>query len=119
MDKLQNVFKIQLINLFNDLLIVFSNDSFLLELKKTLELKINQPTFFQELDRYFCKEIEECITNKDDKILFQTNYTFIPTSKEDILKIRLMNYWKSLTKKNKDKVWDYLNVLLRIYENMV
>ena len=116
--KLENIFKIQLINLFNDLLIVFSNDSFLLELKLVLEDKIKNLYFFKNLDYYFSKEVEDCINNKDDKILFRTNYTFVPTSKEDILKIRLLNYWKTLSNKNKDKVWCYLNILLQIYNKI-
>mgnify|MGYP003981205133 FL=1 len=117
-DKLENIFKIQLINLFNDLLIVFLNDSFLLELKLVLEDKIKHPDFFKNLDYYFSKEVEECVNNKDEKILFRTNYTFIPTSKEDIIKIRLLNYWKTLSNKNKDKVWGYLNILLQIYNKV-
>ena len=116
--KLEPLFKIQLINLFNDLLIVFSNDSFLLELKLVLEDKIKQPDFFKNLDYYFSKEVEECINNKDEKILFRTKYTFIPTSKEDIIKIRLLNYWKTLSNKNKDTVWGYLNLLLQIYNKV-
>jgi hypothetical protein len=118
-NKLENIFKIQLINLFNDLLIVFTNDYFLLELKLVLEDKIKNPDFFKNLAYYFCKEVEDCITNKDDKILFRTNYIFIPTSKEDIIKTKLLNYWNKLSSQNKDKVWGYLNLLLQIYNKKV
>jgi hypothetical protein len=117
-EKIKNVFKIQLINLFNDLLIVFSNDFFLLELKKKIEYKIQEPNFFRELNTYFCPEIEQCINQKDDKILFRTNYSFIPLSKEDILKTKLLNYWNIIDEKNKDKVWGYLKLLLQLYENI-
>ena len=118
-NKLENIFKIQLINLFNDLLIVFSNDSFLLELKLVLEDKIKNPDFFKDLSQYFCKDVEDCINNKNEKILFRTNYTFIPTSKEDIIKTKLLNYWNKLSYQNKDKIWRYLELLLQLYKKMV
>lgn len=119
MNKFEDIFKIQLINLFNDLLIVFSNDFFLKELKTKVEYKIKEPNFFKELETYFCPEIEQCISNKDEKILFKTNYSYIPLTKEDILKTKLFNYWNHIDKKNKDKIWGHLKLLLQIYENMV
>jgi hypothetical protein len=118
-EKLEKIFKIQLINLVNDLLIVFSQDTFLLEIKNQLILKINNRNFFPEIKEYFNKDIEQCIIEKNHEILFQKNYTFVPTSKEDILKLKLERYWNIMSISNKDKVWDYLNILLKIYKNMV
>ena len=117
-EKLEEIFKIQLINLINDLLIVFSQDTFLLEIKNQLILKINNRNFFPEIKEYFNKDVEQCITEKNDEILFQKNYTFVPTNKEDILKLKLERYWKIMSKSNKDKVWCYLLSLLQIYKNM-
>ena len=116
--KLEQIFKIQLINLINDLLVVFSQDSFILEVKSQFQNKMEQPNFFITLTQYFSKDIEECIINKNDANLFKTNYTFIPTSKEDIVKFKLIKYWNILSIKNKDKVWEYLNILLQIYKNI-
>ena len=44
--KLEEIFKIQLINLVNDLLIVFQQDLFLLEMKKQALTKIKSKSFF-------------------------------------------------------------------------
>ncbi len=118
-EKLEEIFKIQLINLINDLLIVFSQDTFLLEIKNQLILTINNRNFFTEIKEYFNKNIEQCIIEKNHKILFQKKYTFVPTNKEDILKLKLERYWNIMSVSNKDKVWDYLNILLEIYKNMV
>ena len=117
-EKLEEIFKIQLINLINDLLIVFSQDSFILEIKNQLILKINNRNFFPEIKEYFNKDVEQCITEKNDEILFQKNYAYVPTTKSDFLKLKLVKYWNSMSLSNKDKVWCYLLSLLQIYKNM-
>ena len=116
--KLEEIFKIQLINLVNDLLIVFQQDLFLLEMKKQALTKIKSKSFFSEIKEYFSNDIEQCILEKNDEVLFEKKYSYIPTTKNDILKLKLERYWNSMSKTNRDKVWSYLSSLLKIYKIM-
>ena len=45
-EKLEEIFKIQLINLINDLLIVFQQDPFIIEMKNIAISKIQNKSFF-------------------------------------------------------------------------
>ena len=117
-EKLEEIFKIQLINLTNDLLIVFQQDPFIIEMKNIVISKIQTESFFSEIKEYFNTEIEQCILEKNDKVLFKKNYAYVPTTKSDFLKLKLVKYWNSMSLSNKDKVWGYLLSLLKIYKNM-
>ena len=116
--QIEKVFKIQLINLFDDLLIVFKQDTFLLELKTQAIKKINEENIFIEMKEYFNKDIEKYILEKNDKIVLEKNYSFVPTTKKEIIKFKLSKYWNIMSNTNKDKVWDYLNIFLQLYKNM-
>lgn len=117
-EKLEEIFKIQLINLINDLLIVFQQDPFILEIKNYALTKIKSKLLFSEIKEYFNTEIEQCILDKNDEVLFQNNYAYVPITKGDFLKLKLVKYWNSMSLSNKDKVWGYLLSLLQIYKNM-
>ena len=117
-EKLEEIFKIQLINLINDLLIVFQQDPFIIEMKNIAISKIKSKSLFSEIKEYFNTEIEQCILEKNDKVLFKKNYAYVPTTKSDFLKLKLVKYWNSMSLSNKDKVWGYLLSLLKIYKNM-
>ena len=80
--------------------------------------KIQTKSFFSEIKEYFNTEIEQCILDKNDEVLFKKNYTYVPTTKSDFLKLKLVKYWNNLSLTNKDKVWCYLLSLLQIYKNM-
>lgn len=118
-NKIKEAFKIQLINLCDDLLVVFNNDNFIYQIKSYIKTQLLEPDFFDRLHSYFCKDIEEAINNKNDDILFKTNFTFIPNSKEDLIKLKMGRYWKNLSNKNKEKVWEYFLILLKLYKTMV
>ena len=53
-----------------------------------------------------------------DLILDSKKY-LLPISTENIVKLKLQNYWLNLNLSNKDKIWSYLDILLNIYNNIL
>tara|TARA_B100000963_G_C22464638_1_gene597338 strand:+ start:539 stop:898 length:360 start_codon:yes stop_codon:yes gene_type:complete len=117
-NKYKEIFKTQALNLVNDLILVFPNDIFIEKVKEDLIIYLKDENFSIKLKEYFTLEIEECIINKELEILLGTNQFILPTSKENIAKLKFQRYWSSLNNINKDKVWSYLNLLLKLYKNM-
>ena len=117
-NKYKKIFKTQAINLINDLLLVFPNDIFIEKVKEDLIIYLKDENFILKLNQYFSLEIEECIINKDIETILGTNQFILPTSKENIAKIKFQRYWSTLNNSNKDKVRSYLSLLLKLYKNM-
>ena len=118
LDKYRKVFNLQLINLTTELRKIYIEDSFINNLIDKVILKTNEPDFFYLLDKYFTKEIEDSIKNKNIEIILKFDGGFIPISGEDIVKMKLSKYWKILSRSNKEIIWDYLESLLNIYTNI-
>ena len=116
MEKYKELFKTQSINLVNDLILVFPNDMFLEKVKQDLIIYLKDENFVFKLREYFTKDIESSIMNKNSDYLL--GGYILPISKENIVKIKLQKYWGCLSEKNKEKVWAYLNILLKLYNNM-
>ena len=116
MEKYKELFKTQSINLVNDLILVFPNDMFLEKAKQDLIIYLKDENFVFKLREYFTEDIESSIMNKNSDYLL--GGYILPISKENIIKLKLQKYWSCLSDKNKEKVWAYLNILLKIYSNM-
>ena len=117
-NKYKEIFKIQAINLVNDLMLVFPNDIFIQKVKEDLIIYLRDENFVTKLNEYFSPDLERCIRNKDLETVLGCNEYLLPISKENIAKIKLQKYWINLSTKNKDKVLAYVVLLLNIYKNM-
>ena len=116
--KYEKLFKIQLGNLVDDLILVFPNDNFILKIKTDLPFYLKDNNFVKKLDNYFNSELEEKIKKKDIENILGINQFLLPTSRENIIKLKIQNYWFSLNEKNKDKLWLYFNTLFEIYKKI-
>jgi hypothetical protein len=117
-NKYKEIFKTQAINLINDLLLVFPNDIFIEKVKEDLIIYLKDENFILKLNQCFSSEMEQCIINKDIETILGSNEYILPISKENIAKIKFQRYWSTLNNSNKDKVWSYINLLLKLYKNM-
>ena len=115
-NKYKEIFKTQAINLANDLILVFPNDIFIKKVKEDLVIYLRDENFILKLNQYFSLEMEQCIINKDIETILGSNEYILPISKENIAKIKFQRYWSSLTEKNKEKLWSYLDLLLKLYK---
>tara|TARA_B100000242_G_C42805128_1_gene374397 strand:- start:6 stop:365 length:360 start_codon:yes stop_codon:yes gene_type:complete len=117
-NKYKEIFKIQAINLVNDLILVFPNDVFIQKVKEDLIIYLSDENFVIKLNEYFTPELETSIKNRDLDNFLGFNQYILPISKENIAKIKFQKYWYNLSLKNKDKVWSYFDLLLKLYNNM-
>ena len=109
--------KSKFINLVDDLILVFPNDIFIKKVKEDLIIYLSDDNFKFKLKDYFSQNLEDGIKLKDfNKII--GNGVILPTSKENIAKLKIRNYWINMNSNNKDKVWSYLIILLNLYKNM-
>ena len=116
-NKYKNIFKIQAINFMEDLILVFPDDIFIKKVKDDLIIYLSDDNFKIKLKEYFTQNLEDGIKTKDfNKII--GDGMILPTSKENIVKIKLKNYWSNMIYNNKEKVWSYLNLLLNLYNNI-
>tara|TARA_B100000795_G_C22803805_1_gene443524 strand:- start:2527 stop:2889 length:363 start_codon:yes stop_codon:yes gene_type:complete len=117
-NKLKEIFKIQTINFINDLLLVFNNDNLIKNIKEKIILQLEDNNFFNNLNIYFSKNIENGINTKNIELLLNNNKYLLPISGENIVKIKLQSYWLKLDNNNREKVWLYLDILLNIYRKI-
>ena len=64
----------------------------------------------------------EKILTKDETFFLNTSYDdVVDTNDEGIVLVinKLKKYWSSLTKDNQDKIWEYLNTLLKLSDLVV
>ena len=118
-NKYKQIFKIQTINLINDLLLVFDNDQMIINIKEKMLISFDEKYFFNNLSKYFSKNIEFGINNRDMDLILDSKKYLLPISTENIVKLKLQNYWLNLNLSNKDKIWSYLDILLNIYNNIL
>ena len=115
-NKYKQIFKNQVINFINDLILVFPNDIFIEKVKEDFLFYLKEDNFTKKFNQYFTQEIEECIRNKDIENIIGSNIYLLPISKENIIKIKLNRYWTCLSEQNKEKVWNHINLLVRLYK---
>jgi hypothetical protein len=118
-NKYKQIFKIQTINLINDLLLVFDKDPMIITIKDKMLISFNEKDFFDNLNQYFSKNLELGINNRDMDLILDSKKYLLPISSENIVKLKLQNYWLKINLENKDKIWSYLDILLNIYNNIL
>ena len=111
-------FVTQMVNFINDMILicpkdtdfkVFKNGIFLL--KKTNPKKI--ANIFRDYITQYRKKIED----KDENFFLNNEYSELDISNEEnftTIMNKLKSYWSDLTDINKAKVWQYLQVLLKL-----
>ena len=91
-NKYKKIFKIQAINLANDLILVFPNDFFIQKVKEDLVIYLSDENFDIKLNEYFSPELETSIKNRDLDNFLGFNQYLLPISKENIGKIKFQKY---------------------------
>ena len=114
---LEKIFKLQLTNFINELS-KLNNDSFMINLKTELENRILNNNFIDSLKIYFNEDFEKAILSKRENYFLNNNEYLLPISKENIIKIKIRSFWINLGQENKDKVWEYLNLLIKLYKKL-
>ena len=103
-------------NFNNDLILLFPNDKdFKLFKNGIVLLKATNPRKILTLFDQYVSKYEEKILQKDETFFLENNYDELDRT-ENILNTMdiLKNYWKNLTDQNKEKVWQYFILLVKL-----
>ena len=111
----------QIINLVNDMLIVFPNDKLFILCRNNFDLlKNNKDEIILNVNNELLKDekIRKYVNDKDEK-LFEISYVnYLNFNKFSIIMNKLKSNWKKLNNKNKEKVWDYFNIFILLLDRL-
>ena len=114
-------FNLTLGNLINDLILVFPDYNTLLIFKeKFLLLKSSNPRIIMTYFKNTVFQYKEQINNKDNKFFLDKDYdedVDIESRQwalDEVLNLKVL--WKNLTEDNKDTVWFYFQILIKLCE---
>lgn len=127
-NKYYKIFNTKIIEFLNDLIRIFPNDTEFKIYKNGISLlKLADEKKPLQLYKVFVTdEYKEHIKNKNDDFFLQHDYNEILTSKEISDKVdsdfnnkivdKLKGYWKELSDTNREIVWNYFTLFLKISE---
>lgn len=113
---LLNVFTTQLTNFIDDIILLWPEDNDFKVFKNgVLLLKKTNPRKIVNLFKSYVSKYETFINNRDEKFFLENQYDEIEKT-ENILESmdKLKKYWKTLNDVNKEKVWKYFEILLKL-----
>jgi hypothetical protein len=126
MDKYYTIFNSKIIEFLNDLVSIFPHDNDFKMYKNAINLvKLadeKKPLQFYKM--FVTDEYKEHIINKNDKFFLEHDYNEILNSEElkneldnnvnNKIVNKLKGYWEHLSSDNKDIVWNYFGLFLKI-----
>lgn len=116
-------FNLTINNLIDDLLLVFPDFNNLKVFKEKINLLIKyNPKLTLEYFKTTVYPFHEKIKSKDEDFFLKKSYdndiTVLETDKEwaldEVLNIKML--WKQITDNNKETIWTYFNILIKIIE---
>tara|TARA_Y100001970_G_scaffold294318_1_gene450457 strand:- start:9633 stop:10025 length:393 start_codon:yes stop_codon:yes gene_type:complete len=130
MDKYYTIFNTKIIEFLNDLIRIFPNDNDFKMYKNAITLvKLadeKKPLEFYQI--FVTDEYKEHINNKNEKFFLEHDYKEILNSKElnkeldgnvnNKIVNKLKGYWSQLSTENKEIVWNYFTLFLKISEKI-
>ena len=110
------IFITQLQNFIDDLILLYPSDNDFKVFKNGIGLlNRTNPRKIVTLFREYIDRYEERIMSRDETFFLQNDYSEIEKT-ENILESmnKLKNYWKDLNDSNKEKVWKYFELLIKL-----
>ena len=110
-------------NFNDDLIQTFPEENDFKVYRRGLEwLKESNAKKICNLFKVYTFNYREKIMSKDESFFLSTNYDdVVDTNDEGIVLVinKLKKYWTVLSKENQEKIWDYLNTLLKLADLVV
>ena len=118
MTTILTAFNTQLINFIDELILLCPEEyDFKVFKNGILLLKRTNPRKIIELFNVYVIKYKDSILEKNEQFFLDNNYTEIDTDDvENLYSIinKLKKYWCSLSDSNKDTIWKYLHVLIKL-----
>jgi len=110
------------INFLDDCILIFKNDNDFKIYKRGLEVVIKYNprkihTFFKEYLEIYRPYIEQ----KNELFFLENNFEEVKKyNNEEIFTVihKIKQYWTQLEKNNKEKVWDYFHILVKLSDKI-
>jgi hypothetical protein len=110
-------------NFNDDLIKTFPEENDFKVYRRGLEwLKQSNAKKICNLFKVYTFNYREKIQSKDETFFLNTNYDdVLDTNDEGIVLVinKLKQYWETLTSDNQEKIWEYLNTLLKLSDLVV
>lgn len=130
-DKFYTIFNIKITEFLNDLIRLFPDDADFKMYKTAISLAklADEKKPLQYYKKFVTEEYKEHIRNKNDKFFLDHDYKEILSDSElsnDInsgdfssqIVDRLKGYWSQISDENKEIVWNYFTLFLKISEKV-
>lgn len=130
-DRFYTIFNTKIVELLNDLIILFPDDSNFKMYKTAINLAklADEKKPLQYYNKFVTEEYKQHIRTKNDKFFLDNDYKEILGSSELSSEInmsnfssqivdRLKGYWSKISDENKEIVWNYFNIFLKISEKV-
>ena len=129
MDKnnLISMFNTQITSFINDLILVYPDDKDLYTFKTSLKMLLlyDDKKVINMFKEFVYSKYKVQIENKDSEFFLQNDYEDIITrTNADTPEItaqlinKIKSYWMSMSNENKDIVWKYFTVLIKVCEKL-
>lgn len=111
-------FVTQMDNFINDIILICPQDNDFKVFKNGIFLlKKTNPKKIAEIFKNYITQYRKKIVDKDEAFFLNNEYSELDISNEENFTVtmnKLKSYWKDLSDTNKDKVWQYFQVLLKL-----
>jgi hypothetical protein len=109
-----------LIQFMDDCMMVFPEEKEFKKYKRGAEvLKEYNPKKVPTIFKEYAKLYREKIDKRDETFFLENEYSDIQEDNELIGLIdKIKKYWKNLTEDNKDKIWKYIEVLVKLSDKI-
>ena len=122
-----SVFNTQISSFINDLILVYPNDNDLYTFKTSMKmlLLVDEKKVISMFKEFVYSKYKVQIEKRDSDFFLQNNYDdIVAQTKTDTPEItaqlinKIKSYWISMSNENKEVVWKYFTVLIKLCEKL-
>lgn len=110
------------INFIEDCIILFPNDKNFGIYKRGIEMVIKyNPRKINTIFKEYAEIYRDKIKTKDETFFLENDYKEVEKyNDEEIFNVikKLKTYWKSIESNNKDKIWQYLDIMIELSDKL-
>nr|QOI90447.1 hypothetical protein HWQ62_00311 [Pyramimonas orientalis virus] len=124
-----NLFNVKLKEFINDLITVYPHDDDLYKFKTSISmlLLVNDKQVIKIFKDFVYPKYKDRILSRDEKFFLNHDYTddVVATQNTespeftDQLIVKIKSYWKTMTDENKNIIWSYFNLLIKLVEKYI
>ncbi len=124
-DECVNLFNVKLKEFINDLITVYPQDDDLYKFKTSISmlLLVNEKQAIKIFKDFVYPKYKDHILNRDEKFFLTHDYTedVNGVSEQapeftDQLIVKIKSYWETMTDDNKNIIWNYFTLLIKLVE---